>query len=105
MEKIQEIINQYMKKGHICIGVKELAYKIDNSLNGNDYILYKQRANKHYVGISTQYGYVILTMEFITSWITNDCTLQITSGKGFYTQESLYKKNFKDIEEVLEDEE
>lgn len=105
MERVQDIINQYMNKSYIGMSVKGLAYEIDSNIDGNDYILYKSGNGKHYVGISTQYGYVVLTMEFITSWITNDCTLQITNGKGFYTQENLYKKNFKDIEEVLEDEE
>lgn len=110
-EEIKEIIDKYMNDSYIGYGVKDLAYMIDGALDGgldnSDIILYKynEKSKKHYVGISTNYGYIVLTIEWVVSWITNDTTLQITNGIAFYTKEKLYEKGFEDIEDILYDEE
>ena len=110
-EEIKEIIDKYMNDSYIGYGVKDLAYMIDGALDGaldnSDIILYKynEKSKKHYVGISTNFGYIVLTIEWVVSWITNDTTLQITNGIAFYTKEKLYEKGFEDIEDILYDEE
>ena len=106
-EEIKEIVDKYMNDSYIGYGVKDLAYLIDGALDKSDIILYKynEKTKKHYVGISTQYGYIVLTIEWVVSWITNDTTLQITNGKAFYTKEKLYEKGFEYIEDILYDEE